>query len=38
MIDVNEYLADLPGAKSSDKIGETELNKILLNSTFLFYD
>ena len=31
MIDLNEYLAVFPGANSSDKIGETELNKILLD-------
>ena len=26
LIDLNEYLAEFPGAKASDKIGETELN------------
>ena len=30
-IDLNSYLAILSGAKGSDKIGETELNEILLN-------
>ena len=33
MIDINEYLFVLPGAKASDKICEMELNAILLNST-----
>ena len=32
MIDINECLSVLPGAKASDKIFETELNEILLNS------
>ena len=32
MIDLNEYLAVFPGAKASKKIGETELDKIILNS------
>ena len=32
MVDINEYLAALPGAKASNKIGETELNVIFLNS------
>ena len=31
MIDLNEYLALLPGAKASDKISEMELNGIILN-------
>ena len=31
MIDLNEYLAAFPGPMTSDKIGETEFNKILLN-------
>ena len=32
IIDLNEYLAAFPGAKTSDQIGETELNEIFLNS------
>ena len=32
MIDINEYLTIFTGRKTYDKIGETELNKILLNS------
>ena len=32
LIDLNEYLFAFPGAKASDKIGETELNEILLIS------
>ena len=32
MIDLNGYFSVLPGAKSSEKICETELNVILLNS------
>ena len=32
MIDLNEYLSVLHGAKLSDEIFETELNRILLNS------
>ena len=32
MIDIDEYLYAFQGAKASDKIGETELNEILLNS------
>ena len=32
LIDLNEYLASLPGANMTDKIGMTELNEILLNS------
>ena len=32
MSDFNEVLAVSPRAKASDKIGETELNKIILNS------
>ena len=32
MIDINEYLYVFPWAKASDKIYETELNGILLNS------
>ena len=33
MIDLNEYLAVLPGARSGDKMCEMELNGVLLNST-----
>ena len=32
IIYLNEYLVSLPGAKVSDKIGEIEINEILLNS------
>ena len=32
LIDMNKYLASFPGANLDDKIGVTELNKILLNS------
>ena len=32
MIEINEYFPALPVVKESDKIGETELNKIILNS------
>ena len=32
MIGLNEYLYALAGPKETDKIGETELNKTLLNS------
>ena len=32
MFDLNEYLVAFPGTKASDKIGETELNEIMLNS------
>ena len=32
LIDLNEYLVFLPGAKLTDKIGMMELNGILLNS------
>ena len=32
LIDLNEYLASFPGETLTDKIGVTELNKILLNS------
>ena len=32
LIDINDYLNALPGAKSSDNIGETDIDKILLNS------
>ena len=32
MIDLNEYLAAFPGAKSGENIGETELNETILNS------
>ena len=32
MLDTNEYLTILPEGKASDIIGETELNKIILNS------
>ena len=32
LIDPNEYLDSLPGATLVDKIGITELNKILLNN------
>ena len=31
MVDINEYLAALKGAKASDNIGEKELKEILLN-------
>ena len=31
LIGLNEYFASLPGVKSTDKIGVTELNEILLN-------
>ena len=31
-IDLNQYLALLPGSTFTDKIGVTELNEILLNS------
>ena len=31
MIDLNEYLALLPGAKASDKCFDMELNGIILN-------
>ena len=33
LIDLNEYLESFPGATLTDKIGATELNEILLNST-----
>ena len=33
LIDLNEYLHSLPGSKPTHKIGMTELNEILLNST-----
>ena len=29
MIDINEYLAELPGAKTSDKIGKTDINEMI---------
>ena len=32
LIDLNDYLDAFPVAKASDKIGEMELNKIILNS------
>ena len=32
MVGVNEYLDTLPGAKENGKIGEMELNKIILKS------
>ena len=32
MIELNEYLAAFPGENSGDKICETELNEIILNS------
>ena len=32
MIDLSEYLADFSGSNTSDKIGETGLNEIILNS------
>ena len=32
MIDLNEYLAVLPGARFGDKICEKKLNGVLLNS------
>ena len=32
MIELNEYLSYFPGSKSSEKIGDTKLNEILLNS------
>ena len=32
LIDINYYLADFSGEKSSDKTAETELNEILVNS------
>ena len=32
MIDINEYLSVLPGAKASDKICGMELNEVLFNS------
>ena len=32
LIYINDYLAAFPGAKESEKIGETDLNEILLNS------
>ena len=32
LVDLNEYADDFPEAKSSDKIGETELKKIPYNS------
>ena len=31
MIELKGYLADFPEENSSDKIGETELNEIILN-------
>ena len=31
-MDPNEDLSEFPGAKISDKIGDTELNEIILNS------
>ena len=33
LIDLNEYLASLPVATLADKIGVTELNEVLINST-----
>ena len=33
LIYLNEYLASFPGANLTDKIGVTDLNEILLNST-----
>ena len=32
LIDLNEYLYEYPGAKAIDKIGDMELDEILLNS------
>ena len=32
LIDLNDFLASLPGSTLSDKIGVTKLNEILLNS------
>ena len=32
LIDIYDYLADLPGAKAIDKNGGTGINEILLNS------
>ena len=32
LIDLNEYLASLPGVTLTDKIDVTDLNEILLNS------
>ena len=32
IIDINEYLAVCPGAKASENICETKLNKIILDS------
>ena len=32
MIDINEYLSVFPGENPIEKIGKTELNKIILNS------
>ena len=31
IININEYLIAFPGAKTSEKIGDTELNEIVLN-------
>ena len=33
MVDLAEYLIVFPGAKANDKIYDTELNEIVLNST-----
>ena len=32
MIELNKYLSVFPGENSSEKIGEIELNEIILNS------
>ena len=32
LIDLNDYLYALPGAKAGNKIGEMELHEIILNS------
>ena len=32
MIDINEYLDELPRTKESEKNGDTELKEIMLNS------
>ena len=32
LIDINDYLDDFPGAKAGDKIGERDINEIILNS------
>ena len=31
IIDTNEYFSAFPGAKALDRIGETEINEIILN-------